>query len=437
MTQLNAFLDPPVVSHKQCETGANWYFTRTIRATQNEQMYNHDYTPLLYGVKRTLQNGLALLSSDADLLMFPWPRLITDFYVDSLLAERPIISSSDSERAAFIKGIQGQLCRVLRRAIQEFSWGGYCTIAVTVDGRMMAIPSRFYHPLKSEINALETVGHLLTYMWYDWTDAPRQLQTIWPNRLRKIYKEDDAYQVKDFYLSGTMLGASIGEAPADISHIFAFGDGRDEITHVRNLMLAQAVARTLWQYGVVKHQNPIISGPSQVATEITAVSEEADISTDEANILWATGTPYIPVEMEDAPIRATEIPIQSAASQSFVQRLQEEIFMATGIPPSALGLNPGKGESGSSRLKLMHAAMSKALERRNEIEAILPPLIDAMGAPPGPTSTTWVADPFASLSERVQAASILKRDKILVNDEIRGLLGYAASSEDAEPEAQG
>ena len=192
-------------------------------------------------------------------------------------------------------------------------------------------------------------------------------------------------------------------------------------------MLAQSVARTLWQYGVVRHQNPIISGPSQVASEITAVAEEdGNLTTDEANALWATGTPYVPVDSDDPPIRATEIPIQSAYSEHLIQRLQEEILMATAIPPSALGLNPGKGESGSSRLKLMHGAMSKVLEKRYELEGIIPSIFDDMGAPEGPTSLTWIPDPFASLMERVQAATELKRENVFSRGESRGILGYDA-----------
>ena len=51
--------------------------------------------------------------------------------------------------------------------------------------------------------------------------------------------------------------------------------------------------------------------------------------------------------------------------------------------------------------------MARTRTERREIEGIHPEVLDAIGAPPGDTSIAWVADPFASVSER---AAMVRED---------------------------
>ena len=80
----------------------------------------------------------------------------------------------------------------------------------------------------------------------------------------------------------------------------------------------------------------------------------------------------------------------------------------------------------------MFKSMARVRSQRREIEGISPEVLDAVGAPPGDTSTTWVADPFSSVAER---ASMVREDLqagIIDVNEARVARGYAPMEGESE-----
>ena len=185
--------------------------------------------------------------------------------------------------------------------------------------------------------------------------------------------------------------------------------------------------QTLLGQGLHQHLLPALQGPAGWMQALQAQGQER------GEITLASGL-KIPIDINDAPAEFFSAEVNVQDGLAYLTWLADETHKETGVPPIVFGIG-GQGGSAISFDRLLFKAMARTRTDRREIEGPLPEQLDAVGAPPGDTSTSWVADPFASVAER---ASMVREDLqagIIDVNEARVARGYAPDGRGIGPAA--
>ena len=203
---------------------------------------------------------------------------------------------------------------------------------------------------------------------------------------------------------------------------------RDYTAAVASLCAEGMVMQTLLAQGLHQHLLPALQGP---AAWIQSLMAQGDTNRERRT---ASGL-VIPVDINDAPAEFFSAEVNAQDALAYLVYLGDEMHKETGVPPIVFGIG-GQGGSAISFDRLLFKAMARTRTDRREIEGPLPEQLDAVGAPPGDTSTSWVADPFASVAERAErwCGSDLDAAGIIDVNEARVARGYAPVEEEPERE---
>ena len=423
----NFTADSPLISLDAIRPGAQWTWARLARDEVHQQYYEGDYSALLSGITATAANGLSSIGSAVnDLTPVNWCRVVTDFYIRALFSERPAVTSLAPSRQAFIDDRREEVFAALERASEWRSIKGWGVLMVTSGAGLVAVDSSYYFPLRDEADVHRTIGHVLAYKYraYDPTETlvndPRRIA----NRIR-IVRYSEMLGVNDVTTytleGGVTIGQPLESAPSDVQGIWSWGrDDQDDYHDIASLILQAAIRLTLSQQALNRNANPHLQGPGP---GIDALAR------DTAGYRRTAMGLLLPVEYNQPPYEWVSWDPGLEAAYEMLRELRESIHTVTGVPRVVFGFagsgaSGGAGESGEARDRLMYSAMARVRTLRREIENILPMVLDAMGAPEGDTTVSWVADPFASVQERTQEVLMMLTSGVISIDEARERFGY-------------
>ena len=425
MTMLTAPTPDRVLTDYPAEND-RWQWNRVQRTLENEALYRGDFTPLLTGRVKTARNGLLQVLSDSDYIFSNWFRRLTEFSIDAIVSERPGVSSTNVAREAFLDRPTAAWFRkygVYGRALYRKSVGGYFAIQATTAGQLRAIPSQNYFPVFEEFDAETVKGHVLAYDYYDDPDT----KTGRHLRIVEIGRPDGETPVFTYAYDGYSIGALQDSATSDVAGFWVWGDGESDYTAaVASLCAEGMVMQTLLAQGLHQHLLPALQGP---ASWIQTLQAQGDTNRERRT---AAGL-VIPVDINDAPAEFFSAEVNAQDALAYLVYLGDEMHKETGVPPIVFGIG-GQGGSAISFDRLLFKAMARTRTDRREIEGPLPEQLDAVGAPPGDTSTSWVSDPFASVAERAEQARLDYAAGITDMNEARVARGYAPVEEEPERE---
>ena len=224
--------------------------------------------------------------------------------------------------------------------------------------------------------------------------------------------------VYTYSYDGYSIGPLIESATSDVAGLWVWGDGEsDYSTAVLSLCAEGMVMQTLLAQGLHRHLNPGLQGPAGWLQSLQAQGDTRREGQTASGLI-------VPIDINDADASFFSAEVNARDALDYLVYLGDEMHKETGVPPIVFGIG-GQGGSAVSFDRLMFKAMARTRTERREIEGIHPEVLDAIGAPPGDTSTAWVADPFASVSER---AAMVREDLgagIIDVNEARVARGYA------------
>ena len=423
MTMLTAPTPDRVLTDYPAEND-RWQWNRVQRTLENEQLYRGDFTPLLNGRVKTARNGLLQVLADSDYIFSNWFRRITEFNVDAVASERWPFSSSSPAREAWLEASMPAVWRRYGRALRLRSTGGYFAIQATTEGRLRSIPGQNYFPVVDEFDPELVTGHALAYDYYldPDTRTGRRLRIV------EIGRDDvETPPVFTYEYDGYSIGPLQDSATSDVAGFWVWGDGEsDYTTAVASLCAEGMVMQTLLAQGLHQHLLPALQGP---AAWIQSLMAQGDTNRERRT---ASGL-VIPVDINDAPAEFFSAEVNAQDALAYLVHIADELHRETGISPIVFGIG-GQGGSAVSFDRLLFKSMARVRVHRREIEGPTPEILDVLGAPPGDTSTVWVADPFASVAERAEMARLDYAAGITDLNETRVARGYAPVEEEPERE---
>ena len=419
MTMLTAPTPDRVLTDYPAEDD-RWQWNRVQRTLENEALYRGDFTPLLNGRVKSARNGLLQVLADSDYIFSNWFRRITEFNVDAIISERPGISSTNVAREAWIEDAIPAVWRRYGRALRLRSTGGYFAIQATTAGRLRAIPSHNVFPVVDEFDPELVLGWALAYDYYDDPDTRtgRHLRVV------EIGRDDvETPPVFTYAYDGYSIGALQDSATSDVAGFWVWGDGESDYTPaVASLCAEGMVMQTLLAQGLHQHLLPALQGP---AAWIQSLMAQGDTNRERRT---ASGL-VIPVDINDAPAEFFSAEVNAQDALAYLVHIADELHRETGISPIVFGIG-GQGGSAVSFDRLLFKSMARVRVHRREIEGPTPEILDVLGAPPGDTSTTWPADPFASVAERAAMVRSDLESGIIDVNEARVARGYAPVEEE-------
>ena len=155
--------DEPLIAYSQIAEGALWQWHRIRYTQENRELYSGDFRSLLEGRNHTAENGLAILQVE-DAVTQNWPKRVTEFYVNALFSELPILQGDNEALQAWLDDKGKEVLDASEIAVVEHSIGGYGVLRVTAEGtRSHAKELKIISRLSAVNDRRTIVGHVLAY----------------------------------------------------------------------------------------------------------------------------------------------------------------------------------------------------------------------------------------------------------------------------------
>ena len=332
--------DEPLIAYSQIAEGALWQWHRIRYTQENRELYRGDFRSLLEGRPKTAENGLAILQVE-DAVTQNWPKRVTEFYVNALFSELPILQGDNEALQAWLDDRGKEVLDASEIAVVEHSIGGYGVLRVTSEGNVVTPRSQDYFPVVSVNDRRTIVGHVLAYPYrqeeLDGNIARRGYRLI-PDRLRVNLFDDFGTNTQvTFELAGVTIGRQLSvDTPTDTLGMWAFGDGSDAYRDIRPLVGALLISETLGGYTLAQFANPILQGPGVGIAQLTKGGNvEARIARGGLAPRAKEDPPYEWLRPEPAMDQYLE----------YQQRLIDEIRTHAGLPPSVDGQDVGRAKA--------------------------------------------------------------------------------------------
>lgn len=419
-----------LTSLEQVVEGFNWNWSRLSREREWEEWYEGDFDSLFSGTA-TDDNGMRVFDPNqvVHLGLF---RAIAEFYWAALMSERPSVTSEDEARQNWLDEYLEKIWIGLDKAVEWWTYKGRAVIMVTEQMDVIPVDPSFYFPIRAEYDQEQVVAHLLAYTWHRQESDTFLKNAVHPNRIRLVKLDpeiDDGGTVEHRLFHGQTIGELQETENAELLGIFTAGNGSSMFSRMRDPMRALMVRYSALTRTLNRHSNPHLVSTQELIDEAgnpRKLNPNGDL---------------IIAPNEDGsgmPVYYLTWDGMIEPSLEYIAKMEQYVHLTTGAPPVVFGIDVGKGESGASRDRLLFSAQSRVARMRREIEAMLEGIIDAMGAPGSGLDVGWVADPFASLSERRESLVTLVQAGIVSKNEARSNLGYdpLEETEMAEMEQQ-
>ena len=401
--------DTPLTSLDLISTGTQWNWPRLTFERDWQSYHDGDFRKL-FGQAPTVENGLAILDDISDITVPNFFKTCADFYVDAMFTDIPGLTSSNEAREAFMNAQRSRVLRELERSIRWRVIKGRGVLLVDSLG-VRAIDSSTYFPLVGQIETHSALGHVFAYPYrQEQLQQPNEFDD--PDRIRIVIFAPalGVNEWREYIYSGNTLGEELGRGETDVQGVVTFGPGphgsfyTDAVELVRDYSIRRAIIRRILN----RRGNPHLVAPDNTPANLTLDPKGSVLRKDDR------GNSYEYLTYDAALPAQTEV----------ADALNGQIYTALALPPAAFGVDVTRGESGEARERLMFAALSRVNRLRNQIEEILPPLFDAMGAPEGDTELRWAGDALTPARERAMSAERQFTAGLITRDEARQDIGY-------------
>ena len=360
----------PKLTINDIRTGLIFNFTRLTNEEQYQQLYHNNLSSLFQGPKTDI-NGLSMLGEEGikDIVKINWFRRITETLVDSMFSEPP-------------RGLDSELVSKMANASRWSSMKGVGVLAAE-RGRIFDVDPSLFFPL-FDSNKKFIVGSLITHLFHHGPYSPNQL----PNMLEATICTDDIKKRLVYNFSGQQLNELVLEEESPVCGVYTFGKGFSDYVDVIPILKELMIRFTLFSKVLNRHSNPHLEGPT-------------DLLNPEAPSYDPNGM-YLPLSsMDTPPYKYLVWDASMEAANSQINRLLDELHIATGLPATYFGISRVGGDSGVSRERQMIGLLQRVRNLRREIEKAVISASEAAGT--GIQTLTWPDDPFSSFFDRVNA----------------------------------
>ena len=164
----NIFLsnDWDLTSFDQVKEGVRWVWPHLYEMEENRQLQQGNLKVLFDFSSEDLFNGLSVIKNIDNIVQLNYFMGLTNFYVNAMYAERPVVQSETPERQNFIENIEETLFIRLEEAEKYRSMNGR-TVIVVENGVLESIDPRWYFPVRNLQDREVVEAHLLAYTYYD------------------------------------------------------------------------------------------------------------------------------------------------------------------------------------------------------------------------------------------------------------------------------
>lgn len=418
----------------------------THRQREWEKWYANDYAQDVFPDTPTMQNGLAQLNEVTGLIPYPWFRLASDFHADGALSEMPAPSgwAEGGEAERWWLDYTPMMRTALRRGAHYWSMHNYAVFATESEPSPLirAVSPRDYYRVGLPEQRDADIAHVLAFPFRDYTieQLQQSAESTPDNRIEiiKVHPSDEEggpvrATTQTFVFNGEIIGMALTpERPSTITGVFTAGEGHSWYPGAAPTIAAHMIAVSMLAVEKNIHANRPIIIPLGIAANMLA---QTDLGVNsEAGIRAVVRT----LQNEYRPVLAASPDDESNLGElqeytptddriAQIEHLEGQIALATRVTPSAFGFGIGKGESGAARDKAEDAARVAMTRFREQIAAVLPRVLTAMGAP-GETDElqfAWSRPPLTSSEAYAEQIRMDYEAGLLTRNEARQELGRA------------
>ena len=339
-----------------------------------------------------------------------WFRRITEFYVDAITNEPPEIKSTmESENETYMN-MTPMLLPQLEKALRWRSIKGLGVLAFSSDNTVRAIDTSHYFPIVNERDVEEVTGHAIIYPYstkspytnlYEDDKSPgsKTRSTIIQNR--QLLDRVDIIQVTNgrpsprvtYNFGGLRIGSKLAESSTNIVAVCTFGDWISEYVDVEGPIKRYENRLYRLDRALDRHSMPHLQGPPEVLDDL-----RKDENGNVRLVIDEEGE-YFPVPEGHQGYSYLTWDPQLATTISSMEELKQFIFVASGVSPSAFGLD-ASAASGVARERQMVVALQKIRKLKRGIDKCLLEGFNYQGFTSA--QINWPEDPFAKYFERVE-----------------------------------
>lgn len=395
---------------------------RMVKETRWQKWYDGNFDGLF--PDPTIDNGYKLLGEDdvtrsKNLVKINMFKLASNFYKNGAVAERPSITTDNTQLEEWLNQQRENLYNAIDRAAKDWAIKARATIVT-------------YLPEGSDTGEVEAVNPTNHYSFEEGDDITHVIlepyvegEANYNNRIKILkYIEGELNIIQVFQLSqGGVIEHLLEEEAGDISEICTAGQDDSWYDDAQNMGAEVMLRFSLNRRAFNKSDNRIKVMPSTILK--TGVPGERKTDQD---IFKEFVNQVEPVITTSGGVNVAELgtigeSYDTKERQSEFVRAVEIFAFQAGLPPSAFGLMTSRTESGDAREMSQIAATSRVRDFRNDLSRCIPRILTGMNAPEGDVIVEWIATPFESRRARWERLLQLV-DKGVPIDVVLPMLGF-------------
>ena len=398
--------DDNIISMEQFGEGFQFNFPRVWAELRWKQWYEGQFASMY--PQPTIANGFKLIDQK-DLVTIPLFQMASDFYTEAVIAEGPEFSTDNDVLRTWLDDNRATILEVLERMVREWSITGYGILVTQEDGSLHEVESSAYFRVGELQDHDERVGHIIARTYYEPSELELQnpLQHQVPNRVSvtkyQVDGDEELYnEVQIFHFDGLTIQDKIGpQEDANITSISTVGRRDSWYSQSQRVCSQLIVTLSLLLKAEYKHINRPLILPN-LLTGDTAGAGKRKTPQEVMNEYNELRDPVIQSTGPEGARNLGLVPGDYEFSEIYQSMLQlsQTYYLISGLPPTAYGIDIGRGESGFAREKSEDRAAIRARNVRDDIARVLPIVIRGMGAPDGELSASWRSSPFESRDSR-------------------------------------
>ena len=334
-----------------------------------------------------------------------WFRRITEFYVGALVQELPTIASEDERVDKILKQNLANYVEEIEKAVRWRSMKGLGVFAFLDDYSISTIDTSHYFEVVDETDLSKVTGHMLVYPWssrehmlhlYD-DKGPGTKNRSLIHEGRAQLDRIDIVEVENgkrserftYTFNGSTAGELIKKSKTMIKAVATIGDWISDYVDVLNPILRLENRMYRLDRSLDRHSSPHLQGPAELLN--SNEDGENTIVIDEEG-------QFFPVPEDGQPYSYLTWDSGMAGAYQQIEELKSFIFIASGVSPSAFGLDEA-GISGVARERQMLVALQKIRKLKRGIDKALTEGFSYSDMKD--ITIDWPEDPFATRTERI------------------------------------
>ena len=405
-----------LTSVDQFTTGLVFQFPRVERYEAWQDWYDGNYGALY--PEPSINNGRNLLG-EHDYIEPRIFKMVSDFYKDGTIAERPAVTADSPEFTAWFEENGERFFNGVERGVSTWSIFGWSVLVTHEDGTIENVHPSAYFRIGQLYDPDESVGHVIAYRYFEHENIhdfqPNQVN--YPNRVRiiKYVPSEGINTVQVFAMDGFVIGAPLTPPePAGITALCTAGKDDGWYDDAQDVAAAFMIRLSLNQTALSRHDNRATLVPPGLLKSYSP--GENMTPTEQLAAFNKLVRPVIEADPQGGDVgtigEATAFPDEA----DHVEYLAQMFYLASGIPPTSFGIGIGAGESGYAREKAQDRASARIRSLRQDLTRCLAAILTGMGAPEADVTIAWFTNPFEDRTAKLDWVLRLK-DAGLINDE--------------------